>query len=737
MHPLHSTLRHVWITVLSIATAASAHALTITIQDSAGRPAAFAQVQIVGRSGWSIADAAGTVTFEPDPSVPFELLVADASGVLTQPIVVETLPVSGPLQVTLRSDSEQEIDVIGAVPDAVMPPAAARVVLGRGDLDSRNSGQITDLLQTIPGAGRLGDGISAVPSIRGLARSQTLILLDDGRVSAERRAGPSATFLDPDTVAEVEVVRGPGSVAYGSEAFGGVIRMRTLLPLPGDRSSLRYSAIVGSNSDLRALNLQWSGTWAGAGVLIGGHRRQTGPYQSPNGDVFNSESETRGGRAAFVRQVGAGSLSVLWRSDFGVDNGKPDINSANSRTFYPQEDSHRVAIGYRLPGRGPWSRFSWNLNWNSYELITQRDRVPAGTRGRRVDTGDVDAKDFGLRFDAERRVGSATLVTGVDITGRYGLHATNRFLEYELAEGGIRSDRFEIAVDDARRYDAAGFVQLTGVRRRVGWGAGARLDSVTSRNFGGFFGDRSNREVVPSGFLSGSWHVVPRLDLTAQVSRGFREALLSDRYFRGISGRGFVEGNPALDSEQSVQFDAAVRWTDRRWRSALYLFRYHIDQFIERFADGNDFAFRNRDRATLDGAELEITAALPARLELTLGFSTLSGEIDADRFVTAATPMADITPHTALLQLRQRVGERLSWMVRAASYRRDDRFGETERAIPGYTVYDASIGVRVSTAVEIQLLGRNLSDKAYFASPDDVSDFAPGRSVELSLRGKF
>jgi len=48
-----------------------------------------------------------------------------------------------------------------------------------------------------------------VPALRGLARGRTLILVDGARVTAERRAGPSATFVDPASLASLEVLRGP------------------------------------------------------------------------------------------------------------------------------------------------------------------------------------------------------------------------------------------------------------------------------------------------------------------------------------------------------------------------------------------------------------------------------------------------------------------------------------------------------------------------------------------------
>ena len=58
-------------------------------------------------------------------------------------------------------------------------------------------------------------------------------MLDDGRVSAERRAGASASYLNPFALETVEIVRGPGSVAYGSDALGGVVHARTPMPTPG------------------------------------------------------------------------------------------------------------------------------------------------------------------------------------------------------------------------------------------------------------------------------------------------------------------------------------------------------------------------------------------------------------------------------------------------------------------------------------------------------------------------
>ena len=78
----------------------------------------------------------------------------------------------------------------------------------------------------MPGINQVSEGHAAVPAIRGMARGRVLLLVDGARVTLERRVGPSATFMDPAVLEGIDVARGPGSVAYGSDALGGVISVR-------------------------------------------------------------------------------------------------------------------------------------------------------------------------------------------------------------------------------------------------------------------------------------------------------------------------------------------------------------------------------------------------------------------------------------------------------------------------------------------------------------------------------
>jgi outer membrane receptor protein involved in Fe transport len=289
-----------------------------------------------------------------------------------------------------------------------------------------------------------------------------------------------------------------------------------------------------------------------------------------------------------------------------------------------------------------------------------------------------------------------------------------------------------VSTEDARRTDTGLYLQAeVPAGRAVVLSGGARVDRVTTKNRGGFFGDRSEDNAAFSGFASATVGSFGGFSATAQVARGFRDPTLSDRYFRGPTGRGFITGNPDLEPERSTQLDAALRYAAERWRVAVYGYHYRIDDLVERFQTETDFFFfRNRGRARIRGVEAELQATLPWRLSLELTGHRLSGKALDDDAALDAIPVP-----TATARLRREFDRGYGW-VRTALYGRLDEPGPTERTRPGYGLLDAGFGWRLGRRAEIDVLGRNLLDKAYLVSPDSRATLAAGRSglATLTLR---
>jgi outer membrane receptor protein involved in Fe transport len=420
-----------------------------------------------------------------------------------------------------------------------------------------------------------------------------------------------------------------------------------------------------------------------------------------------------------------------WRSDLARDVGKPSPTSEVKRVSYPEENSHRFNVGFERPGPGSWSRIATSLSWSEYELILAKDRVATNDVPRQLTETEVDARDYELRFEAERPVGPARVVLGANAYGRFGLHAVDRSSDFDLS-GQLAVSSSTVSIDSARRDDLGVFVAASRELGRWGLAAGLRGDWVRAKNSSGYFGDDRATDSGASGYLAVSWKLWRELELSAQVARGFRDALLSDRYFRGETGRGFITGNPELEPETSRQIDLAVRYRGRRWQAAGYGYHYLIQDLIERYRVGDDFFFRNRGEAEIHGVELEGSWVLRGGLQLGAGVHWLRGEIVGDGLATDDVPAPGV-----FVVVRSDPSARWWWMVRGAAVDRDDRPGPTEQEVAGHGVVDATVGWRISNLVTLQLAGRNLFDHSHLASADEDSVLAPGRSVQLSLRGRL
>jgi outer membrane receptor protein involved in Fe transport len=264
--------------------------------------------------------------------------------------------------------------------------------------------------------------------------------------------------------------------------------------------------------------------------------------------------------------------------------------------------------------------------------------------------------------------------------------------------------------------------------------AGVRGDYVTTANRGGYFGDRSTSNGAASGFVALTAGSFGGFSTTAQIARGFRDPVLSDRYFRGPSGRGFITGNPDLEPESSVQLDFGVRYTASRFRAAGYFYDYRITDLVERYATATDFFFfRNRGRADLRGFEAELQGRLGWGVSLETAFQLARGRAPDDRAY-----LDDVTPETVSVQLAKHFAYGGAFaQVRTALFREDRRPGPTERVAPGYALVDTAAGMAIAPRLDVRVSARNLLNQTDLASQDVRAVVSPGRSVAVSVVVRF
>jgi len=703
------------------------------VVDQQGKPLAKATVSILGRTGEAITDNDGRFEWRPDPPPPFEILVIDAAGSYSKPVIISDLNPDTELLVTVAPLISESVTVLGSAPSIESTPGSATSSLSGRDVSVRQPSNLMQAIENVAGVNQVSEGQAAVPAIRGLARGRTLILIDGARVSSERRVGPSATYLDPSLIEGVDVARGPGSVAYGSDALGGVISVRTRRVVPGSPLAFQFSGTVGTGVPERRGAIEIAKGLANGGLILAAHSRKADDWDSPQGEVFNSGFSDGGFLFRVDHKVGSGSLSAGWQSDFGRDIERPRNNSRTVRFFYPTEDSHRFTAGYEAGHVAGLNRIGFTGFIGSYEQATDQDRFATATTGRTVERAEVTAKDFHVRGFGERLFGTSRFEFGVDVNGRYGLNATDGLFTHNLAGEVIGAETY-VSIDTARRTDTGVYVSIeSAIAPTLVLSGGVRGDYVTTGNSGGYFGDRSTSNGAASGYASATLGNFGGVSFTGQIARGFRDPVLSDRYYRGPTGRGFITGNPDLNPETSVQVDFGVRYVAPAFRMAAFYYHYRIHDLIERYSTATDFFFfRNRGTARVRGVEVEVQATLPGAVTLDIATQIADGRaLDEDAYLD------DVSPINLTAVLRRQFGERAFGQIRASYFSDDEHFGPTERAVNGYTMVDAAAGFRVAKPLELRVQGRNLLDETFFASQDVRTTLAPGRSVSLVATVKF
>jgi hemoglobin/transferrin/lactoferrin receptor protein len=705
------------------------------VSESTSMPIEGAVISIPGETASARTDADGRFVWEPAPAPPFQLIIVLPGGQVARPVMIESLK-DGETAVTeikVSALADEAVTVLGAAPSIDTAPASATTVLSRAQISQRTPENLMQALETVPGINQVSEGHAAVPAVRGLARGRTLFLIDGGRVSAERRVGPSASFLDPSVIDGIDIARGPGSVAYGSDALGGVISVRTRRAEPGTPLRGRFNATMGAGIPEARGSFEVSKGLTRGGILAQAHVRNADDYDSPEGTVFNSGWEDRGFLVHFTHQVAQGFLSAAWQSDFARDAERPRNNSRTVRFYNPYENSHRFTASYEIPDVGGFKQLALTAFLGSTDQRTDQDRFATATTGRSIERADISANDFHMKGSAERLLGKSRLEFGLDVNGRFNLEALDVLQDFNLS-GDLTRDTTNTSVEDARRVNLGAYVQAeTPLNSRARVSAGVRTDRVTTKNIGGFFGDRSTSNAAVAGFGAVTVGPFEGVSFTAQLSRGFRDPVLSDRYFRGPSGRGFITGNPDLEPETSLQLDLATRYTFSRTQVAVYFYQYRINELVERFQTEPDFFFfRNRGRARLRGFEAEATA------ELGDGYSVqLSGQIARGRALDDGANLDDIAPASLSVLGRKDFGERAFAYGRLAVHAEDDRPGPSEVTAPGATLVDAGAGWRFQKHLELRGTARNLLNDTYYASPDPRFVLAPGRSASLTVVAFF
>jgi len=572
---------------------------------------------------------------------------------------------------------------------------------------STATGSLSEALALQPSVSLNGQpGLFQTLNIRGLARQRVQSLLNGMRLTSERRAGVSASFIDPLLLDGVEIIQGPASTYYGSGALSGALQL-----LLRKNASPWLSAGFASDGAERNLAAGVGKANYSAGIAL----RQREDGKTVKGDTKFDRFDQLS--AYYQRLFSPGNFSVDWQliggkaEDIGKDNSQFPLVR---RILYPKEN--HLLSQVELSGSGTWTaRFSLHYQ----DLLTREDQeFGSVSKGLEPQVKEVANRSLDIGFALEDRWQAGPLggQYGFDYFGRRGVNAQqNEFLLSRLR-------RSSQSLRDGKENESAIFAtanrnfDLFSVHLGGRWTVFTQTDSRSekiSRNRGSYF--LTVRK--PLG----------NLDLSLSYGTSIRFASLSERLFIGTTGRGEVIGNSRLLPEDTSELDIGIEHRGERLAFELHGFAMDIDDFIERtILDNNTLSYRNLLSGDIRGWQYRLALFPSNAWQLAFSGQSVTGISDKKYTlidIPAGRHQIDFSYSTP------------SWSLNVSLRRRLDKqdFGATERALQAANIGALSLRVDLSERWQMQAGIENLFNETYFTSSDALSTLAIGREFSLAF----
>jgi outer membrane receptor protein involved in Fe transport len=610
-------------------------------------------------------------------------------------------------------------------------PAAGSVLLAES-LEEGLAPSLTFGVETLPGVSSLGSGgFSLVPAVRGLARNRVLFLVDFARVSSDRRTGPNASFLFPEDMARVEVLRSPSSVYYGSDAVGGVFQVFLREPDPRPGVHGRISARAGSGNGEKSLGASLSARRGGLGFYVSLQGTDAGSYRHAEGTVPMSGYSQWSLTAKLSFRSEKRRIDMSFLRSRGVNIGKPALDSLTRPTWYPRENINLAQFRW-LESRVAGGELAFHAYLNPNFLETRTDRLE--TSQTRESSSRTESTDFGAQLSFNRPAARGLrLNSGLDLSGRSKARSFNR--DAVLDEQGRPLSTFEeTPYADGSRIDLGAFLALDFNRvKNLDVMAGLRWDRLEAEADPGGRGQSARREESAlSAFMAASYRLSEWTVFFVNLSRAYRAPTLGERFYTGITGRGFIISRPDLEAERSVNADAGLKIAAPRFYAAVSAFRYDIDGLIERIlVTDKAYTYANVDRGRIQGGEVEGEWFPRNGVKLFGNVSFARG-----RSVRTGQPLNDIPPVKILAGVRVWAG-RLSGEACVRHHRAKSDPGPAEIAVPAGTTADLKLCVYLPAGFQVNALVSNVFDALDLNRPDPDAPPDPGRSVRIGVVYSF
>lgn len=685
------------------------------------------------------------------------------------------------LALQVQAQETVELDEVkvtaGRVEQELMDVNMSVSVITQEEIRRSSARNVGELLEDIPGVRINNDGGQGMKriKIRGEDAFRTLVMIDGQKVSEHKSMSGSPMLIDPSMIERIEVIKGPASVLYGSDAIGGAINIITK---KGGTKPIEGEVSVGMNTSASGKNASGSiyGGIDGWKYRLSASIEDNDNLKTPKGEMENTY---------FTARSVSGFLSYDFTPDatvgasldyYDLEFGSSDVNTPGFAVDVPKWTRFKAAAF------GEFKNITSSFVRLRTDIFYQKSKKDMTNTVPGVWTqGEVDTfKAMGFEEAFRNRV-------GVQAGNAYVLqpHASNDMNQYgfsiqadwQIGDRNYLIAGYEISYDDLnahswntgtnvmpmmltdKNYDGyqmtnavyASMETLLSANLTLTYGARytwvkTDMDSINNKMGTKTSGEGSDGKIVfNAGVL---WHGTDNLTLRASYAQGYRSPILQELYIdTSMGSTGTTYANPDLKPETSDNFEIGARWNSTGLSADLAIFYSTADDYIATLynAQKRGYQYNNVAEAKTFGVELTSSVRI--------------AETGFEPYLTATWMRRQYqngngfsTYDTATPEFMLRYGVRWSGMyaglgLRADAFARSQTEIEYDDGVQsatdsssyrlgGYTTLNLTAGVDFGPKRQYSFdLGLyNIFDKGY---QEQTSIYEPGRYFVAKLGARF
>tara|TARA_R100001369_G_scaffold20091_1_gene36754 strand:- start:252873 stop:255086 length:2214 start_codon:yes stop_codon:yes gene_type:complete len=583
-----------------------------------------------------------------------------------------------------------------------------------------------------------GAGIGK-PVIRGLSSNRVLVYAQGVRLENQQFGDEHGLGISSSGVESVEVIKGPASLLYGSDALGGVLYLNPEKYADADSTSIDAGITYHSNTLGTEANLGLKTSMTNWKYLVRGNYAAHSDYSTGNDTrVTNTRFEEKDLKAGigYQDQKYRGDLRYNYNNTYiGIPEEIGDQTTSKEIIApYQQLDNHILSLSNKLFLKNSSLDLKVGYLFNDRKEYEELE-TPIPALEMHLETLNYDLKYntpvwgnfetiIGLQglFQTNKNFGEELLIPDASITDIGILATTHYHLEWIDIQGGIRFDTRNISTSaHGNEGEQDYFAPVT-------------------RDFSSY-----------NGSLGFKFNMFKNLVTRLNLATGFRAPNLAELTSNGThEGTNRYEiGNANLENEQNIQLDLSLEYRNEHFELFGNGFYNKINEYIfiaptNEFINENPVFVYTQENAKLYGGEagIHIHPHPIDWLHIESSFELVIGEKDNGDYL----PLIPATTFTNTLRIELKDGN--LWndnysFITVKSTGSQTKISAFETNTSGYSLVNAGIGSTINLGkfpLEIRVSGNNLFNKNYIAhlsrlKADGIANM--GRNISIGLQKKF